>query len=405
MDTLIHPREKTLGMLTLVLGILAWLLIIVGTFGGALIGLGIGFLFYLFAHSALIAYLKGNGIQVTDTQYPDLYAQVASCCDRLKIAPEPRVYLLSGNGMLNAFATQFLNKQYVVLLSDIVGAMDDHPEGVRFYIGHELGHLRMKHQLVQLFRWPVLWLPLLGAAYSRARESTCDRHGRACCASAEGAARALAVLATGPKRWKTLDLPMYLRQTRLHKGFWASLHELTSAYPWLGKRVARVQDPEVELPARNPFAYVFAAFVPYAGRMGARFGLLIGVCIVGVLVAVALPAYQDYVTKARLTAAVINSKPAREALTRYYIEKEEIPVDLSMANIPTQLAQGASMTLNPDDMVLSVKTTHGTLLFIPAPDNTNQRIRWTCQALQPLRQNVLPQDCTVAPSTSQPAPQ
>jgi hypothetical protein len=36
----------------------------------------------------------------------------------------------------------------------------------------------------------VLWLPLIGAAYSRAKESTCDRHGPACCASPDVAARA-----------------------------------------------------------------------------------------------------------------------------------------------------------------------------------------------------------------------
>ena len=49
MDELVYPRERTLGTVTLVLGLLAWTALIIGTFGAALIILGVGFLLYLFA--------------------------------------------------------------------------------------------------------------------------------------------------------------------------------------------------------------------------------------------------------------------------------------------------------------------------------------------------------------------
>ena len=39
MNDLVYPRERTLGAITLVLGLLAWLALLVGTFGIALIGL------------------------------------------------------------------------------------------------------------------------------------------------------------------------------------------------------------------------------------------------------------------------------------------------------------------------------------------------------------------------------
>src|SRR5262245_58141762 len=156
----------------------------------------------------------------------------------------------------------------------------------------------MKHLSWQFLRWPVLWLPLVGAAYSRARESTCDRHGAACSSSPDNAARALAALAAGGERWQQLDLKAYVEQARQTSGFWMSFHELTGAYPWLTKRIWRVIDRDTPVPKRHRGAYLLAAFVPYAGRLGGGFGLLMLIYVVGVLAAIAIPAYQDYVARA-----------------------------------------------------------------------------------------------------------
>jgi hypothetical protein len=91
-DELVYPRERTLGTVTLVLGLLVWLLIIVGTVGIALVYLLIGFLFYLFAHSALIAWLRGNGVLLSAQQMPDLRERFDACCARLGLdgANQPR---------------------------------------------------------------------------------------------------------------------------------------------------------------------------------------------------------------------------------------------------------------------------------------------------------------------------
>ena len=250
-DALVYPREHTLGAITLVLGLLAWLLIIVGTLGLALIYLLLVFLIYLFAQSALISWLRGNGVLLSAAQLPDLRARFDACCDKLGMTDKPEAYLLQGGGILNAFAARFIGRHYIVLLSDIVDAMDEHPDGINFYFGHELGHVRMKHLTGFLWRAPVLWLPLLGAAYSRAREYTCDRHGRACCETPESAARALVALAAGAERWKQVDLGAYAEQAVLSRGFWMSYHELTGGYPWLTKRTLRVLDPEAKAPGRS----------------------------------------------------------------------------------------------------------------------------------------------------------
>jgi hypothetical protein len=275
-----------------------------------------------------------------------------------------------------------------------VDAMASHPDGVRFYIGHELGHLRMKHLNGHLLRWPVLWLPLLGAAYSRARESTCDRHGLACSGTPDNAVRALAALSAGSERWKQLDVPAYVAQAGQAGGFWMSFHELTAGYPWLTKRAARVMDPKAPEPSRHGLAYVLAAFVPYAGRLGAGFGMLILVYILLIAVAVARPAYESYTGRAQLGAMVSGSQGTRGALGRYFEANRKVPGSLASLGLASTLPDGTALTLDAERMVLSVTSPHGTLLFVPSTD-AEGRVGWSCRPGEGVRVEQLPPDCRV----------
>jgi Zn-dependent protease with chaperone function len=391
MDELVYPRERTLGTITLVLGLLVWVVLLIGTFGGALLMLAVGFLLYLFAQSALIAHIKGNGVELSETQFPDLYAHFSACCDRLNMPERPRAYVIAGNGTLNAFATRFLGLQYVVLMSDVIDAMDKHAEGVRFYMGHELGHLRLRHISGHLFRWPILWLPLLGAAYSRAKESSCDRHGLACCTSPASAAHALAALSAGAKRWAKLDAGSYLRQSAGETGFWMSFHELVAGYPWLTKRFARVMDTKAHAPPRNGFAYVLALFVPYAGRLGAGFGFLLSVYIVGVLAAVALPAYNDYKIRAALQSVVTESQGARDALAHFYESSQQVPDSLSRIGVASTLPDGSHLSLDTRRMLLTVSTARGELIFVPRV--AEGHVLWSCTNGERIKPTQLPASC------------
>jgi len=261
-------------------------------------------------------------------------------------------------------------------------------------MGHELGHLRMKHVSKQFLRWPVMWLPLLGAAYSRARESTCDRHGLACSGSVEAAVRALGVLSVGRARWRNLNVASYIRQTEHSRGFWMSFHELTAGYPWLTKRAARLTGDPAATPARNPYAYFLALFVPYGGRLGSGFALLIMVYVIGILAATAIPAYQTYVAKAKLTDAVIRSEPVREKLAEYYLSNHRVPDSLETLGVAAQLPNGITLSLDSRRMVLSVNTKQGELIFVPS--DAHGRIVWSCRAGEGLTGNLnnrLPLSC------------
>jgi Zn-dependent protease with chaperone function/Tfp pilus assembly major pilin PilA len=390
-DELVYPRERSLGAITLVLGLLAWLVIVVGTIGIALVYLLLGFVFYLFAQSALIAWLRGNGVLLSAQQLPDLRERFDACCAKLGIDDKPEAYLLQGNGLLNAFATRFLGRSYIVLLSDIVDAMQAHPDGVNFYIGHELGHVRMKHLTGKLLRAPVLWLPLLGAAYSRAKESTCDRHGRACCETADAAARALVALAAGAQRWRMVDLPAYEAQAALTSGFWMSYHELTGGYPWLTKRVARVLHPEQALPRRSGFAYLFALFSPYVGRGGGAAGIVVLAAVIGVAAAVGIPAYKDFETRTRLGAAYLTSEPARRAIADYYALHKAPPASIDELGMASTLPDGTQLSVDADSMVLTVETPSGQLVF--TPEETDGKVTWHCSGGDGVRAGQLPSLC------------
>ncbi len=320
---LVYLHEPPLFAIVLSISILFWILLLVGTLGMALVYAPFVFVGYLFAQSGLIAYLKGTAIRITPSQFPDLHARLTACAERLGLSRAPDCYLLNGQGGFNAFATRFLGRDFVVLFSDVVDALEERPGAVDFYLGHEMAHIHRGH-----LRWrPVLLpgslLPLLGAAYHRACESTCDRYGAACCSDPGDAAAAITALAAGEKRWKTLSVDDYVAQAGQSGGFWMSFHELVSDYPWLVKRVARVvafrDGQPAALPARNPLAYLFAMFVPRAvgGAAGGLISLLVVVAVIGIIAAIAIPSLLHARIAANEAAAVAEMRTVSAAEASY----------------------------------------------------------------------------------------
>jgi hypothetical protein len=135
MDALVYPCERTLGTITLLPGLVVRVLVVAGTLGIVLAYLLLGFIACLFAQSAFIAHIKNTAVRLTPQRLPDQHARFVACCQKLQIGTPPEAYVLAGNGVLNAFATRFLGRHFVVLLSDTVDAMEAEPDGVNFYIG------------------------------------------------------------------------------------------------------------------------------------------------------------------------------------------------------------------------------------------------------------------------------
>jgi len=67
--------------------------------------------------------------------------------------------------------------------------------------------------------------------------------------------------------------------------------------------------------------------------------LMIVVAIIGILAAVALPAYQDYTTRAKVSELVIAADACKTSVTEYYQAKGALPAALADSGCDTQATQ------------------------------------------------------------------
>ena len=62
--------------------------------------------------------------------------------------------------------------------------------------------------------------------------------------------------------------------------------------------------------------------------------LMIVVAIIGILASIGLPAYGDYVSRAKVVDGIILARPVQEMIGQYYREKGQMPSDNAGAGIP-----------------------------------------------------------------------
>ncbi|EPI8069595.1 pilin, partial [Neisseria gonorrhoeae] len=67
--------------------------------------------------------------------------------------------------------------------------------------------------------------------------------------------------------------------------------------------------------------------------------LMIVIAIVGILAAVALPAYQDYTARAQVSEAILLAEGQKSAVTEYYLNNGEWPENNTSAGVanPTEI--------------------------------------------------------------------
>ena len=397
---LVYKNEKTLFAIMLVFSVLVWGLLLVGTFGLALLYVLMFFIAYCFVQSAFVSYIKGTGVRITEEQFPDLKRQIAQCCARLQIHEEPQAYILQMGGSLNAFATRFLGRNFIVLYSDVVDGLADHPDALNFYIGHELGHIKRRHLTWARVLLPATVLPLVGAAYARAREYTCDRHGLAACDNPASAEQGLAVLAAGSRRARDMNKAAFVAQSHHCEGFWMSFHELVADYPWLVKRMAAVRalaaGQEVVQPRRHLGAKILAFFMPRVAGAGIAGGAA-AVVIIGVVAAVAIPAYDGYTKKASVNQAYNAGLKAVQQVGKHIEKEGAFPDTIEAAGLSAEPGgEIERLQLDTTEATVEVYTRiesalgQGRLSF--QPTLVDGKVTWKCTG-HDMETELLPAPC------------
>jgi type II secretory pathway pseudopilin PulG len=178
-----------------------------------------------------------------------------------------------------------------------------------------------------------------------------------------------------------------------------SFHELISDYPWLTKRMARVNAKarSVDIPSRNPLAWLLAMLIPRLGVGGGPASVLIFVAIIGILAAVALPAYQDYTVRAKISESILYGRQATQAVENHIYTTGQIPGRLEDAGMSAPTSDKVrSIQVNPKNGIVQVVLAFApldgkSLVFIPSVGQ-DKKISWRC-ASEDIAIRYLPQAC------------
>ncbi|ENX9167491.1 prepilin-type N-terminal cleavage/methylation domain-containing protein, partial [Neisseria gonorrhoeae] len=97
--------------------------------------------------------------------------------------------------------------------------------------------------------------------------------------------------------------------------------------------------------------------------------LMIVIAIVGILAAVALPAYQDYTARAQVSEAILLAEGQKSAVTEYYLNHGEWPKDNASAGVasPASNIKGK--------YVQKVEVNNGVVTAQMASSNVNKEIQ------------------------------
>lgn len=137
-----------------------------------------------------------------------------------------------------------------------------------------------------------------------------------------------------------------------------------------------------------------------SGQTSSIFAVLVPVFVVmgtGMIAAIALPAYQDYTVRAKVSEAVRHGSVVAGEVAAYYEQKKRLPRTLAEAGIASTGARYLQDVLLDEStgtvtLVMSESVVAGkTVLFVPARI-AGGNVGWRCQAGS-IASKYLPKDC------------
>ncbi len=128
--------------------------------------------------------------------------------------------------------------------------------------------------------------------------------------------------------------------------------------------------------------------------------LMIVVAIIGILAAIAIPAYQDYTCRAKISEAITSAAPAKTAVSEYVISGDgSYPSTANWTtNIDSKYVQSVVWTSNTIRVNIKGATigcglSDGDEAVILSPTTSAGRVDWDCQKGADVEAKFLPAEC------------
>lgn len=127
--------------------------------------------------------------------------------------------------------------------------------------------------------------------------------------------------------------------------------------------------------------------------------LMIVVAIIGILAAIAIPAYQDYTVRAKMSEAITAAAPAKTGVSEFYQSEGTLPTTASEAGFETNIDSEfvRSVRINGTGVIqVEIKnmggdTAAGQFPFNLSPVTRTATVDWFCKSLGDC---IFPATCT-----------
>lgn len=132
--------------------------------------------------------------------------------------------------------------------------------------------------------------------------------------------------------------------------------------------------------------------------------LMIVVAIIGILAAIAIPAYQDYITRSKVTELVTAADACKTSVAEYFQSQSSLPDSTGQAGCSNNSSQYVAELTVTTAGEIQVKTaapltkaiggTQSTLALTPTDNGADKPLSWVCNgANTTIPSKYLPANC------------